>query len=92
MLDHLNLLAYWYLGWGTVSFILYGRDKYAAQSSKGRTPEAVLLLSDLIGGWILGKIAQNMFNHKTSKQSYQAKFVSVALLNIIGLFTFLWYT
>jgi uncharacterized membrane protein YsdA (DUF1294 family) len=52
----------------------YARDKSKARREEWRTPELVLHLLDLAGGWPGGLIAQRIFRHKTRKFSFQAIF------------------
>ncbi|MFN3581247.1 MAG: DUF1294 domain-containing protein [Pseudomonas sp.] len=57
-----------------VSFFMYRSDKRRAQESQQRTPENLLHLSELLGGWPGALIAQQWFRHKTRKASYQTLF------------------
>ncbi|TVP87635.1 MAG: DUF1294 domain-containing protein [Pseudomonadaceae bacterium] len=78
------LLMYLRLGWiaplaaycvvSLVSFLLYRSDKRSALASGQRTPEKVLHLSELLGGWPGALIAQQRYRHKTRKASYQLTF------------------
>ncbi|WP_339650114.1 DUF1294 domain-containing protein [Halopseudomonas pelagia] len=60
-----------YAGVSLVSFFLYWSDKRAAEQSSQRTPEKVLHLSELLGGWPGALVAQQLLRHKTRKASYQ---------------------
>lgn len=70
-------------GYGVMSlaaFLLYRRDKRAAQGGKSRTRERTLHLADLLGGWPGGLFAQDRLRHKTRKTSFQLVFwITVAL-------------
>ncbi|WP_339843886.1 cold shock and DUF1294 domain-containing protein [uncultured Halopseudomonas sp.] len=57
-----------------ISFLMYRSDKRSAQESRQRTPENMLHLSELLGGWPGALIAQQRFRHKTRKASYQTIF------------------
>lgn len=63
-----------------VSFVVYWWDKRQAIHHARRTPEARLLVIDLLGGWPGGWIAQNRFRHKTSKLSYRVRFYAAVAL------------
>lgn len=54
-----------------VSFVQYWWDKSSAQADRWRTPENVLHLVELLGGWPGALVAQQCFRHKTRKLSYQ---------------------
>ena len=63
--------------------VLYRHDKRAAQSQSGawRTPESVLHLAELGGGWAAAYFAQQIFRHKTSKTGYQLIFWLIGFLH-----------
>lgn len=54
-----------------VSFVQYWWDKSSAQAGRWRTPENVLHLVELLGGWPGALVAQQCFRHKTRKLSFQ---------------------
>ncbi|RDI86084.1 hypothetical protein Vi05172_g3698 [Venturia inaequalis] len=58
----------------TISFTMYGYDKYRATNSGWRIRENLLHLLDLLGGWPGGFFAQYFFRHKTRKASFQLVF------------------
>uniref|UniRef100_UPI0035637285 DUF1294 domain-containing protein n=1 Tax=Halopseudomonas sp. TaxID=2901191 RepID=UPI0035637285 len=61
-------------GVSLLSFFMYRSDKRRAQELEQRTPENLLHLSELLGGWPGALIAQQWFRHKTRKASYQTVF------------------
>ena len=63
-----------------VTFGLYGHDKKRAESGGWRTPESVLHLLELLGGWPAAFIAQRYFRHKTIKTSYRLTFWLIVLV------------
>lgn len=65
-----------------VAYAMYWLDKSAARRSGQRTPEAMLHLVALIGGWPGTLIAQQQFRHKTIKQPFQTVFWSTVVLNL----------
>jgi uncharacterized membrane protein YsdA (DUF1294 family)/cold shock CspA family protein len=78
------VLAGGYFAMSGLSFILYARDKGAAERKAWRTPEGHLHLVDLLGGWPGALAAQQRYRHKTAKRSFQFVFwVSVAA-NVAG--------
>jgi uncharacterized membrane protein YsdA (DUF1294 family)/cold shock CspA family protein len=86
LLDELPMLllaAYGLLS--AVAFLLYRKDKSAAQQGKWRTPEATLHLVDLVGGWPGGLLARQAFRHKTRKQSFRTVFWVTVVANCAAL-------
>ena len=57
-------------------------DKRRAKKDQWRIKEGTLLAWALVGGWPGGIWAMRRFRHKTSKRSFQAKYVLAVLLNI----------
>lgn len=68
----------------TIGFGLYYFDKQKAQLGEWRTPEAMLHLCELLGGWPGALIAQGRFRHKTRKVSFQVVFWGIVLLHVAG--------
>ncbi|WP_411358224.1 DUF1294 domain-containing protein [Pseudidiomarina salilacus] len=66
-----------------VTYIAYGRDKFAAEAKHRRTPESTLQFFALIGGWPGALIAQQQFRHKTRKLSFQFVFWMAVLVNVV---------
>lgn len=71
-----------YLATSVISYLLYSRDKSAAERGRRRTAEADLHLIDLLGGWPGGLLAQRAFRHKTQKRSFRITFLATVVLNI----------
>jgi len=57
-----------------VTFVVYARDKSAAQRGARRTPEFVLHLLGAFGGWPGAFVAQRVVHHKTRKLGFQILF------------------
>ena len=74
-----------------MSFLRYGIDKKLAKKSYCRTAESSLLLIDLLGGWFGGLLAQRVFRHKVSKQSYQIKYWTIVIINLIALVSLIYF-
>ena len=62
----------------TITFILYGIDKYNAIHNKYRISEKTLILFTLFGGVIGGILGGMIFNHKVRKWYFK-------LVNILAL-------
>jgi uncharacterized membrane protein YsdA (DUF1294 family)/cold shock CspA family protein len=62
-------------------FLTYAFDKSAAMNRRQRTPENVLHLMNLLGGWPGGLVASQLFRHKSRKLEFRAVFYSCILLN-----------
>lgn len=78
-----------YLGASIVTFLAYGIDKSKAKNAKWRTQESTLLLFSVVGGWPGAVLAQQIFNHKTTKRTFRFEFWCTAVLNCVGFF---WFT
>jgi uncharacterized membrane protein YsdA (DUF1294 family) len=74
-----------YAVFSTVSFVLYGVDKLAAEKGWRRTPENTLHLLALLGGWPGCLAGQRIFRHKSRKQPFQTLFLCTVLINCLGL-------
>jgi uncharacterized membrane protein YsdA (DUF1294 family) len=64
-----------------VSFALYGGDKAAARRGARRTPELVLHLASVAGGWPGALLGQRVFRHKTRKQPFRTIFWCTVVIN-----------
>lgn len=62
-----------FCGMSSVTFIMYGLDKWAAKRGAQRTPENTLQFCTFLGGWPGALLAQQVFRHKSSKCSFQGK-------------------
>lgn len=72
-----------------LAFVMYGVDKWAAQSRRRRTSEKALWIVALLGGSVGALAGMVTFRHKTRKVSFQfvlalIVLVQVALLYVIG--------
>ena len=67
---------------------LFGYDKDMAEKKKKRVSEKTLLLFTFLGGTLGALIAMRMYKHKTSKTSFQIKFI----LTVIGQVIVYYYT
>lgn len=79
-----------YLVLSLLTFVMYARDKAAAEKGAWRTQENTLHMLSLVGGWPGALIAQQQLRHKTNKKSFRSVFRLTVLLNcgaFIWLFT-----
>lgn len=70
-------------GWATaislLTFAVYAFDKRRAVKEGERTPETMLHLLELIGGWPGAFLGQRLLRHKSAKISYQFVFWLIVL-------------
>ena len=68
---------------------VYAADKSAARRNQWRTPERMLHLLALVGGWPGALVAQAVFRHKSRKPSFRIVFWTTVALNCAAL---AWWT
>lgn len=88
-------LPAWVMGWyglmSLVCFVVYGQDKSAARvEGRQRVRESTLLMLGLLGGWPGAIVAQQLLRHKSSKQSFRARFWLSVLGNVAGFVALAW--
>lgn len=71
-----------YFGLSLVTFLTYAIDKSAAIKGRRRTPEKMLHLLGLAGGWPGALLAQQLLRHKCSKASFVAVFWITVAANV----------
>jgi|EndMetStandDraft_4_1072995.scaffolds.fasta_scaffold271563_3 uncharacterized membrane protein YsdA (DUF1294 family) len=74
-----NLLAY-----AAMAF-----DKASAKNSSQRIPESTLLNLAIMGGSIGTVIAQQTIRHKTRKEPFRSRLISVLLVQVLALIAFI---
>lgn len=79
-----SVLAGAYFVMSGVSYVLYARDKGAAERKAWRTPEFHLHFVDLLCGWPGALAAQQRYRHKTAKPSFQFAFWLSVAANVAG--------
>ena len=81
MLAPVFLLAYVFVS--ALTFAVYGLDKSAARSGRGRTSEHTLHCLAFLGGWPGAVLAQRFFRHKSKKSSFRVTFWVTVIFNIL---------
>lgn len=64
-----------------LTFLVYYKDKTAARSGSWRTPENLLHLLSIIGGWPGAAIAQSLLRHKSKKMTFRLFYWLTAVIN-----------
>jgi uncharacterized membrane protein YsdA (DUF1294 family)/cold shock CspA family protein len=84
-----GFLPFWlaavYFGLSGLTYLVYSYDKEAAQRDQQRTPEKILQMLALFGGWPGALIAQAKLRHKNRKASFQGVFWVVVVINLVAL-------
>ena len=75
----------WYALIGAVTYLVYAKDKQAAQKGTWRTPESTLHLLSVLGGWVGAMMAQNYLRHKTKKPEFRLAYYLTVLVNLAAL-------
>ena len=79
-------LVYLYAFMSVAAFLMYAKDKNAAERGKWRTAEITLHTLSLLGGWPGAKIAQSFLRHKSQKLSFRITYWITAIANCGGLY------
>lgn len=90
MIHALVVCTIWIAACSIASITQYGVDKSRAIQGRRRIPEKSLLLVALAGGWPGALIAQSWFRHKTRKQPYQRRLLTMIALNTFILMGVFW--
>lgn len=64
-----------------VAFLIYVKDKNAAEWGKWRTSESTLHTLSLLGGWPGAAIAQSFLRHKSKKTSFRVTYWVTVIAN-----------
>ena len=76
-------LAYYFLAINTVTFIVYGIDKYKAKRDKWRISEFTLLMLAVLGGSIGAWIGMRVWHHKTMHKKFKYGIPAILLIQIV---------
>jgi uncharacterized membrane protein YsdA (DUF1294 family)/cold shock CspA family protein len=83
----IGVFSFWvlvvYLIMSLVTLLVYRSDKVRAENGSWRTPEKMLHLLELAGGWPGALVAQWRFRHKSRKASYQIAFWLIVAVNLV---------
>ena len=85
----MKLFLLYLLSINTISFILFGLDKFLAVRNKRRIPEKELFTVSIIGGALGGMFAVLVFKHKISKNAFMWRFMLIFIVNIVGIYFFM---
>ena len=80
--SRMPMLLAWLLLANGATWLGYALDKRWAQAAKGRLPERVLHLAELLGGWPAAFAAQRVLRHKNAKVRYQVVFWIIVLAEV----------
>jgi uncharacterized membrane protein YsdA (DUF1294 family) len=69
------LIASWLALMSGWAVLLFGYDKWQARRGGARVSEANLWLVSAFGGWLGGLLGIILFRHKSTKGSFQLKFI-----------------
>ena len=83
----LELVCVYAIG-SVIAFLLYAKDKSAAQSGKWRTTESTLHIFSLFGGWPGAALAQSFLRHKSKKVSFRITYWSTVIANCVCVYWF----
>ena len=75
----------WYVALGLITYIMYAKDKAAAQSGQWRTPEMTLHILSALGGWVGALVAQTYLRHKSQKSDFRIAYYLTVVINLAGL-------
>lgn len=90
VMDKLSwLVVGWYAALGVITYLMYVKDKAAAQSGEWRTPESTLHLLSALGGWVGAMVAQTYLRHKSQKPEFRMAYYLTVLINFAGLLVLL---
>lgn len=77
-----------YVAASAATFILYARDKVAAERNQWRTRESILHAFGIAGGWPGALIAQTMLRHKSKKRPFRYVLWMTVILNCGAMFLY----
>ena len=66
----LSFVVAYILGFGLITFLTYGYDKFRARRHGRRVPEAALQLQSVLGGALGGWAGMLVWRHKTQHASF----------------------
>ena len=72
------------------AFVLFGVDKLRAKRGLWRIPEAVLMLSAVLGGGIGALGGMLLFRHKIRKKKFTVGIPAILLMQIVFFLLIIW--
>lgn len=69
-----------------IAFLMYAKDKNAAERETWRTQESTLHTIALLGGWPGAAIAQSFLRHKSKKLTFRITYWMTVVINCAGLY------
>ena len=79
------LVVTWYIAIGIITYIVYAKDKAAAQNNNWRTAETTLHILSALGGWVGAMVAQTYLRHKSQKADFRVAYYLTVVINLAGL-------
>ena len=83
------ILLFAFIIYNTITFFVYGYDKYCAKKSKWRVPEKILILMAFVFGGIGAFLGMRLFRHKTKHIKFKILIPVFLVAQIIILFVFM---
>lgn len=77
---------YYLLAVNTLTFLLYGIDKYKAKKARWRISEATLLMMAVVGGSIGAWAGMRLWHHKTMHKKFKYGIPLIILLQVALVF------
>ena len=77
---------YYLLVVNTLTFLLYGIDKYKAKKARWRISEATLLMMAVVGGSIGAWAGMRLWHHKTMHKKFKYGIPLIILLQVVLVF------
>ena len=78
-----NVLLYYLIAVNTLTFVVYGIDKWKAKQGSWRISEATLLTLAVIGGSIGAWLGMKVWHHKTMHKKFKYGLPLILLAQIV---------
>ena len=78
-----NVLLYYLIAVNTLTFVVYGIDKWKAKQGSWRISEATLLTLAVIGGSIGALLGMKVWHHKTMHKKFKYGLPLILLAQIV---------
>ena len=85
-LNLLNSILIYLLIINSITFFVFGYDKWSSGLNKRRVPERTLFFLVLVGGTIGGLGAMQVFRHKTNKTSFILVVYGILIFQLVLLY------